>query len=156
MESHPYRTAWQTRNLDAWAHALAPDVQLYSPIFHSPFRGRESAVELFEVLFRSAGAVEITDELCSGDTYAFFWRADFAGRPVEGVDLIRHDRDGKITEIRVSIRPLAGIAAFGAAVGPPLAGKGGAWRAPLLRVLMLPFSAILVLAEAIASRLLSR
>lgn len=156
MEAHPYRTAWQTRDLDAWADALAPDVELYSPIFNSPFRGREAAIELFEVLFRAAGTVEITDELSSGDTHAFFWRADFDGRPVEGVDLIRHDRDGKITEIRVSIRPLVGIAAFGVAVGPPLARKRGALRAPLLRLLMVPFNAILALADVVASRLVQR
>jgi hypothetical protein len=156
VEAHPYRTAWQTRDLAAWADALAPEVELYSPIFNAPFRGRQGAIELFEVLFRAAGTVEITDELTAGDTSAFFWRADFAGRPVEGVDLIRRAPGGKINEIRVSIRPFAGIAAFGAAVGPTLAGKRAAWRAPLLRVLTAPFNAILVLAEAVASRLVQR
>jgi ketosteroid isomerase-like protein len=156
VEVHPYRSAWQTRDLAAWEAALAPDVELHSPIFSSPFRGREAAIELFEVLFRRAGRVEITHEFSSGNTHAFFWRVDFGGRLAEGVDLIRSDQHGKVAEIRVSIRPLSGIAAFGAAVGPPLAGKRGALRAPLLRVLMLPFNAILALADVVASRLVQR
>ncbi len=65
-------------------------------------------------------------------------------------------RAQEISEIRVSLRPLASIAAFGGAVGPPLAGKRAAWRAPLLRVLTASFNAILFLAEAVASRLVQR
>jgi SnoaL-like domain len=156
VEVHPYRAAWQTRDLAAWAAALAPDVELYSPIFSSPFRGREAAIELFEVLFRRAGRMEITHEFSCGDTHAFFWRADFGSRSVEGIDLVRGDQHCKVAEIRVSIRPLTGIAAFGAAVGPPLAGKRGALRAPLLRLLMPPFNAILALADVVASRLVQR
>jgi hypothetical protein len=156
VDVHPYRAAWQTRDLDDWAQALAPDVQMHSPIFKSPFLGRDAAVELFGILFDSIGTMELIDELAAGDTRVFFWRADIGGRWVEGMDLIRHDQHGKIAEIRVLIRPLAGIAAFGAAIGPPLAAKRGALRAPLLRVLMLPFNAILALADAVASRLVQR
>jgi hypothetical protein len=156
VDVHPYRVAWQTRDLGAWGVALAPDVQLHSPIFKSPFLGRDAAVELFGVLFDAVGVFEFTDELTAGDTHAFFWRAEIAGRWVEGTDLIRHDQNGQIAEIRVLIRPLAGIAAFGAAVGPPLAARRGPFRAPLLRVLMLPFNAILTLADAVASRLVQR
>jgi hypothetical protein len=153
---HPYRTLWQTRDLDAWADALATDIEMHSPVFSSPFRGRDAAVELFGVLLDSVGAFEITDELAAGDTHAFCWRAQMGRRSIEGVDLIRRDERGDIIEIRVSIRPLAGIAAFGAVVGPRLAAKRGPLRAPLLRLLMLPFNAILAVADAVASRLVQR
>lgn len=153
MDAHPYRVAWRTRDLDAWAEALAPDVTMYSPVFKSSFQGREAAIELFGVLFDSVRVLEITDELAAGETHAFFWRADIGGRWIEGSDLIRHDEHGKIAEIKVLIRPLTSIATFGAAVGPRLAAKRGALRAPLLRLLMVPFNAILALADVVASRL---
>jgi hypothetical protein len=70
---HPYRAAWQTRDVYTWGQELAPDVVLYSPILTTPFRGREAAIELFGVLFEKLGALEITDELVDGDTHAFFW-----------------------------------------------------------------------------------
>jgi hypothetical protein len=78
------------------------------------------------------------------------------GRRIEGADLLRSDERGKITEIWVLIRPLADIAAFAGAVGSPLAAKRGSGRAPLLRFLTLPLKAILLVADAVASRLVQR
>lgn len=156
MQAHPLRAAWQTRDLDAWAGALAEDVELHSPVFRMPFRGREAVIELFGVLFDALGNIDITDELVADHSHALFWHADVGGRRIEGADLLRSDEHGKITEIRVLIRPLADIAVFAAAAGPPLAAKRGSGRALLLRFLTLPLKAILLAADAVASRLLHR
>lgn len=156
MTVHPYRAAWQTRDLDAWAEALAPDVVLHSPIVRAPFRGRDAAIELFGVLFKALGDIDITDELASDDSHVFFWRIDVGSRKVEGTDLLRTDANGKINEIRVMIRPLVDIAAFAAAVGPPLGARQGPGREPLLRLLTFPLKAILLVADAIATRLSQR
>jgi SnoaL-like domain len=155
-EPHPYLTAWRTRDLDRWADALAPDIVMHSPILKRPFAGREAAVELFGVLFNILEQVEITDEFVDGDSHVFFWHANIGASTIEGVDLIRSNQDGKIFEIKVMIRPLVDIATFAAAIGPPLAAKRGAGRALLLRVLSLPLRAILLAADAVASRLLQR
>jgi hypothetical protein len=156
VDDHPFRAAWQTRDLDAWAGALAPDVELYSPVITSPFRGRDAAIELYGVLFDALGDVDITDEFEAGDTHAFFWRANVGGRRIEGADLLRHDTQGKITEVRVLIRPLVGIGTFAGAAGPPLAAKQGRARAWLLRTLTLPLRAIFAVADLVASRLSQR
>jgi hypothetical protein len=156
VDEHPFRAAWRTRNLDAWADALAPDVVLHSPVVRTPFRGREAARELYGVLFDAFGDFEITDEFAAGDSHAFFWRADLGGRRIEGTDLVRFDGHGKIVEVRVLVRPLVDIATFAGAVGPPLAAKRGRFRAPLLRILTLPLKGILALAEALATRLTLR
>jgi hypothetical protein len=156
VDEHPYRTAWRTRDLHAWGEALAADVVLHSPVFTSPFRGHDEAIELFGVLFDSLGAIDITDELAAGDSHVFFWRSEVGGRELEGVDLLRSNPQGKIAEITVMIRPLVGIAAFAGAVGPPLAGKRGAGRAALLRVLTPPLKAMLALVDIVASRLVQR
>jgi hypothetical protein len=156
VDVHPFRAAWRTRDLDAWADVLAPDVVLHSPVLTRPFRGREAAIELYGVLFDALGDFDITDEFAAGDSHAFFWRADAGGRRIEGADLLRFDDHGKISEVRVLIRPLVDIAAFAGAVGPPLAGKRGRIRAPLLRFLTLPLRAILAVADTVASRLTQR
>jgi hypothetical protein len=157
MTVHPYRTAWQTRDLDTWAQVLAPDVVLHSPIIRSPFRGREAAVELFGVLFETIGEMEITDEFAAENgSHAFYWRADVGGRWVEGTDLLRSDANGQIAEIRVMIRPLVDIAAFAAAIGPPLGAKRGQSRAMLVRLLTLPLRGLLLVADAVSSRLVQR
>lgn len=129
---------------------------MYSPILRRPFTGREAAVELFGVLFNALGEVEITDELTDGDTHVFFWRDEIGARTIEGVDLIRHDPAGKITEIKVMIRPLVDIATFAGAIGPQLAAKRGRLRGPLARALNAPVRSIFLLIDTIASRLTQR
>jgi hypothetical protein len=156
VDVHPFRAAWLTRDLDAWASHLAPEVVLYSPVITTPFRGRDAAIELFGVLFETFGEFDITDELAIGETHAFFWRGGLGDRTIEGADLIRLDGEGKISEIRVLIRPLVDIATFASAVGPPLARRRGPIRAFVLRLLALPLGAILAVADFVASRLIVR
>jgi hypothetical protein len=158
MEEHPYRTAWRTRDVDTWARALSPDVVLYSPILMEPFRGREAAVELFGVLFDELGELRITDELTTddGETHAFFWNVQIGAKSVEGTDLLRRDEQGKISEIRVLIRPLPDIAVFAGAIGPALAAKRAPIRGPVARLMILPLRVILTLADTISTRLIQR
>jgi SnoaL-like domain len=156
VEAHPFAAAWETRDVDAWADALAPGVVLHSPIISKPFQGREAVAELYGVLFDVLGRMEITDAFTTGDAHAFYWRADIGRRQVEGTDLLRHDDQGRVSEIRVMIRPLVDLATFAAAAGPPLAARRGRLRGLLLGVLTLPLRAMLGLADAIASRLALR
>jgi ketosteroid isomerase-like protein len=151
--THPFRAAWDTRDLDAFADALAPDVVLHSPIVSKPFEGEEAAVELYRVAFEHLGAFEITDEFGAGDTHAFFWRAYAGGRTIEGVDLIRHDEAGKIAEVRVSIRPLVDLATFAAVIGPPLARRRGRLNGLLVTVLVAPLRLIFAAIDQVSSRL---
>jgi len=148
--------AWRTRDLDAWAEALAPDVVMHSPVIRTPFNGRDAAVELFGVLFDTLGEVNITDELLDGDSHAFFWRAQIGTRTIEGVDLVRSDEAGRVSEINVMIRPLVDIATFAGAIGPQLAAKRGPLRGPLVRLLNAPLRSIFILVDFIASRLTQR
>jgi SnoaL-like domain len=156
LSIHPFRAAFETRDLDAWIGALAPDVVVHSPIIRTPFTSRDAVAELYGVLFNALGQLDISDEFAVGDSHAFFWRVDIDGRWVEGADVVRHDEHGMICEITALIRPLADIAVFAAAVGPPLARKRGWLRVPLLRLLTLPLRAILIIADAIATRLVQR
>jgi hypothetical protein len=154
VDDHPFRTAWRTRELDLWIEALSPEIVLHSPVVKTPFRGRSAAAELFGVLFEKFGEMEITSELADTDARAFFWRADVAGRLIEGADLLRYDEHGKITEIRVLIRPLVDIAVFASAIGPPLAARRSPTRGALVWLLTLPLKGILTVADAVASRLI--
>jgi hypothetical protein len=156
MATHPFRAAWQTRDLEAWADALATDVVLHSPIIRTPFRGRAAVTELFDVLFGTLGHFDVLEEFAAENAHVFFWRADVGGRSVEGADLLRFDAAGKISEIKVLIRPLVDIAAFAAVVGPPLGAKRGRIRGSVLRLLTLPLTALLKLADTIATRLTQR
>ena len=156
MEDHPFRRAWETRDLDAWMGALAEDVVLRSPVITAPFTGKVAARELYGVLFDVFGRVEITHEFTGSVDDAFFWRGEIGGRTIEGTDLMRHDADGRIAEITVCIRPLVGIGTFAGASGPPLARRRGPVRAVILRVLTAPLRAMLAAVDVLAPRLAQR
>lgn len=154
MEDHPFKVAWRTRKLDAWIDALSPEVVLRSPVLSKPFHGRPAAKELYGVLFEAFDEFEITDELADGGAHAFFWRGSIGGRRIEGADLIRHDEHGEIAEIGVLIRPLADIAVFASAIGPPLVGGRSSARGALTWLLTFPLKGLLRVADAIACRLI--
>ena len=150
---HPFRAAWRTRDLEAWAENMAEGIVLYSPIIKATFDGRAAAIELFAVLFDVLDSFEITDEFAADDAHVFFWRASARGRSFEGADLLRHDSDGKIYEVRVQVRTLIGIGHFGAALGPALARRHGPIRGALLRVSSPLLSAVFAMVDATATRL---
>jgi hypothetical protein len=153
---HPFRAAWETRDLDAWVAALAPDVVLHSPVVTAPFRGREAAAELYGILFEEFGEVELTHELGEGDTHAFFWLAELGGRRIEGTDLLHTNERGEIDQVTVLIRPLVDIGLFAGEVGPKLARRRGPVQALVLTLLTLPLRGLLALADLVAPRLTQR
>ena len=119
--THPFVTAWQARDVEAWRAALAPDVVLHSPLLSRPFRGREEVTGVYRILFDRFGQVEITGRFPNGDTTAFHWRGTVRGGEVEGADLVRLDASGQVAEIRVFMRPLVGLGTFTAAMAPSAA-----------------------------------
>lgn len=153
---HPYRALWETRDLDAWERSLASGIVLHSPIITSPFSGIAAAMDLTDVLMRGLPDFTITQEYVDGERSVFFWTARAAGRRIEGNDLITVDADGKVTEITVWIRTLVGIAAFAAAIGPPLAAKRSRGRALLTRLMIVPLRIFLAVADVVSARLVQR
>lgn len=154
MSMHPYRAVWTTRDLSAWAETLAFDVVLHSPIILAPFRGRAAAVELFEVLLETLDGFDIRHEYAENSRrHAFLWSATVSGRTIEGTDFITIDENGRVSEIRVLIRPLVSIGAFAAAIGPPLASRRSSFRGVMARILIAPLRVVLAVADRASTRL---
>lgn len=151
-----YRHVWQTRDLQAWEDALADDVVLHSPVILSPFRGKEAAVELFDVLLETVAEFDISQEFTGPQEQVFFWSARVRGRAIQGCDRITTDEAGRISDITVLIRPLVSVAEFAAAIGPPLATRHGPLRGVLVRALIAPLRVFLAVADAASTRLVQR
>ncbi len=148
---NPMREAFTARDLDQMEAALADEVVLRSPIFSVPFEGKAEVLRLFAALYETLGEMEyVLDE--GGDPAVFAWRTDIDGEPLEGVDLVRYDGDGKIREVTVFMRPLRGIAAFADAMAPRL-GESRA-RQALLRVAGAPPSLMMRALAGIGPRML--
>jgi hypothetical protein len=148
---NPMREAFAARDIDAMDRALADDVVLRSPIFSVPFEGKADVLRLFAALYEALGEMDyVLDE--PGDPAVFAWRSDIDGEPLEGVDLVRYDTEGRICEVTVFMRPLRGIATFADAMAP-LLGEGRARRA-LLRVAGAPPSLMMRALAGVGPRVL--
>jgi hypothetical protein len=146
------REAMESRDPDAFVAACAPDVVFYSPILgRPPFEGRGAVRDLTAAVLATFD-FEYTFEADSGAVQALGFHARVRGIEVDGVELLRIDDHGQVTEIKAHIRPMAGLAAVAAALGPHLA------RGPVQRVLVAAFTVplmyLLRLSEPLIPRLI--
>jgi hypothetical protein len=129
---------------------LAPDVVLHSPIITSTFEGRAAVGDLMAGVIAVLDDLSYTGEAGAGDLQVLAFRARVRGRDIEAVDLLRVDGDGLVADITVQIRPMVGLAAVAAALGPRVA--RGRFGAIVLRVLSAPLPALLGLVEPVVRR----
>ena len=148
---HPFQRAFLARDTDAIAEMLAPDVVLSSPIISTRFRGRAEVAGLFGAVLEALEDFRYTDTIEAESTLVVGFKAKAGRQELQGVDLFRFDGDGKISEITVFIRPLAGLTALAAALGPRLADGPG--RRVLIRSLSAPLVGVTRVADPIAARL---
>ncbi len=125
-----FRQAVEAGDVGAMIDAFAQDAVLNSPVSFRPFRGRKAVGALLYVLMEVFEDFRYTDEYQSADGgRALLFGARVGDRELQGVDLLSFDADGLIRELTVLVRPLSGLQALMAAVGPRLAsgqeGSGG-------------------------------
>jgi len=89
-------------------------------VLDDPIVGKTRVARLFRVLDEVFDEIRFVDEFAAGERAALVFAARIDAQPVEGVDLIAFDASGHIATFRVMVRPLAGMQALAAAVGPRL------------------------------------
>jgi hypothetical protein len=100
---------------DSLRALLADDVVFHSPV--QTYRGRDQAIHLLVIIGRVLDAADVTREL---DGVTFF-AAYVEEHPVDGVLVQRTDEYGRISEITLMLRPLAGLQAAVARMARALA-----------------------------------
>jgi hypothetical protein len=103
---------------DELEELLADDVVFYSPILHTPQRGREATTTYVRAANQALpgdggeggeGGFRYTKQVLAGDVAVLEFETTVQGKYVNGVDIIRCDEDGRIVELRVMIRPLQAV-----------------------------------------------
>ncbi len=118
MKSDAFRSAVEAEDPEALTEALADDVVFRSPVVFRPYEGKplvsailtEGAMKVFED-FR------YVEQLEDGDAAALVFSARVGDRQVDGLDLLRFDEDGKVSELMVMARPMSGLNALAEAMG---------------------------------------
>ena len=111
-----FRAAVERGDVEAAAQLLAPDVVFHSPVTFHPFVGRDTVSGLLALVAQTFEDFRYTDELEADGAHALIFRASVAGRELEGIDLLRFDADGLISDFSVMLRPLSGLLPFAEAM----------------------------------------
>jgi SnoaL-like domain len=119
MLSDRFRTAVESGEIDGAAELFREDAVFRSPIVYRPYEGRDMVLTVLQAAERVLGVganFRYVHQL--EDAYARVAILEFAtevdGREVEGIDKLTFDEDGRITELKVMIRPASALQAVGA------------------------------------------
>lgn len=153
-DAHPFPAAVVAGDLDAIVDLLAPDVVVISPITSRfRFEGRDQVADLFSAVLDTFADITVFEQCGTGDRRAVAWRARIGKHQVEGTDLLRLDEQGKVREIRLFLRPLPGLAAAAATLGPRLARRHSRVRSTVMASMTRPLAFLIQVGEGLATRL---
>src|SRR5262245_55522096 len=114
MTKHPLDT-WHAmaRNGDSsgLSALLAEDAVFYSPVVHTPQRGRQLALWYLSAAFRVFfnPTFRYVRELVGPADAVMEFETEIDGVLVNGVDMIKWNEAGQIVEFKVMLRPLKAI-----------------------------------------------
>lgn len=90
---------------------LAEDAVFHSPVVHTPQRGKPIVMAYLVAASHTLGndSFHYVRELVDGDEVMLEFVTVMDGITVNGVDIIRFNDDGKISDFKVMVRPLKAI-----------------------------------------------
>ena len=112
MSTHPGVAAWHgymaSHDRAALSDLIAEDAVFHSPVVHTPQAGKTKVLAYLGAAAMVLGndSFRYVRELVDGDDALLEFTAEIDGIHVNGIDLIRFDADGKITDFKVMVRPM--------------------------------------------------
>ena len=90
---------------------LAEDAVFHSPVVHTPQQGKAIVMAYLVAASHVLGneAFRYVRELVDGDEVMLEFVTELDGISINGVDIIRFDPQGKISDFKVMVRPLTAI-----------------------------------------------
>jgi hypothetical protein len=114
MNAHPIAT-WHTLvasgNAEGLDDLLAEDAVFVSPVVHAPQRGKAITKRYlsaaFKVFFNAS--FRYVREIVGPNDAMLEFETEIDGVSINGVDIIKWNPEGKITEFKVMLRPLKAV-----------------------------------------------
>lgn len=144
MSTEELRRATAERDIELALSTLADDIVLRSPLTDRfTFRGKEDVRLLFETAYERFEGLNYHTEIGEGRHRVLVGGGTAGGQPFEETLLVTLNEAGEIAEITLFIRPLPGLTAVMAELGPRLARRNGRSRftAGVLRLMTAPLVA---------------
>jgi ketosteroid isomerase-like protein len=122
--SDAFRQAAESKDFSAAEGLFSDDVVFRSPAVFKPYEGKEAMGMVLAAVVEVFEDFRYTDQIETGDTAALIFEARVGDRELNGVDVLRFDAEGRITELMVMVRPMSGLNALVEAMGAKLAEMG--------------------------------
>ena len=99
------------RNLKALDTLLAPDAVFHSPVVHTPQAGRAVTKAYLAAALQVLGneSFRYVRDVRQGRDAVLEFELELDGVHVNGVDMIRWNEQGEITDFKVMLRPLKAV-----------------------------------------------
>ena len=90
---------------------LAEDAVFHSPVVHTPQEGRDKVFAYLHAASHALGGDDFRylREIIDGDQAMLEFATTLDGIQINGVDIIRWNAEGKISDFKVMVRPLKAI-----------------------------------------------
>jgi ketosteroid isomerase-like protein len=113
-----FRAAVEEGNLDQLPELFHEDAVFRSPVLFKPYEGRDQVLKVLAAADRVLGVGErfryVHQLEDPSDRVAMLeFATEVDGKQVEGIDKLTWDEDGRITELKVMIRPASALQAVG-------------------------------------------
>ncbi|MEQ4724583.1 nuclear transport factor 2 family protein [Nonomuraea sp. B19D2] len=153
-----FREAGEAHDVDALVATLADDVVFRSPLSATArFAGKEQVRELFSVAFGVLSELRYQNDIGDDRRRALTATARLGRQEIHEASLVEVGENGLIKEITMWIRPLPGLTAMMAALGPGLARATGKPGLPwLVGAAVKPLAAMTRLGDRTLVPLLTR
>jgi hypothetical protein len=126
MKSDRFRAAVESKDVSAIGEVFTDDVTFKSPVVFKPYEGREAVAMILGAVVQVFENFRYTDQTETGDVATLAFTATVGDRELDGIDLLRFDDDGRVSELAVYVRPMSGVNALAEAMGRKLEELGAA------------------------------
>ncbi|BEP95498.1 nuclear transport factor 2 family protein [Acidovorax sp. A79] len=131
------------RSLDTWHHMVAsrdlsnllsivhPDAVFRSPMANTAYTSAPALMLALSTVIQVFEDFTYHRQLATDDGLSIVleFSARVGDKQLKGIDLVRFNEEGQITEFEVMVRPLSGLQALGAKMGARLGDKLPAFKA---------------------------
>ena len=121
MSATAFRTAIEAMDVDAAVALMADDVVFESPVVFKPYVGREAVATLLHAVAQTFEDFSYVDQLDGADgSHVLVFSTRVWDRRIGGIDYLRFNAGGQITQLTVMVRPLSGAHALAEAMAARL------------------------------------
>lgn len=113
----------ERRDFGALGDIVHPSAVFRSPMAHTPYGPAPALLLILRTVITIFQNFTYHRAFASEDgaSVVLEFSAEVDGKQLKGIDMVRFDADGLITEFEVMVRPMSGLQALGAAMGARLA-----------------------------------